>query len=200
MLILTLWSICVPILVPETAWRGGVVKGSPTASDREQQDEVRDLTAAARARNGTTQFLPSFAALQGAVTIACDAASRWEPKIAAGIRAALDFAADDPGAAAALTINARRSSSSQGDREREVISHFAGMLGKVTPDEMRFPISTDEGVVESIAITVRGHLLAGIESELPALAPELTYLALMPYTGLAGARRWSERPVLTKRS
>lgn len=176
------------------------MKGSPAKGDGKHQEEGgSDLTAAARVRRGTTQFLPSFVALQEAVNRSCSRSSEWEARVGAGIRAALDFAAADPDAASALTIQARREASSEGDREREVVGYFARLLGEVTPADVRFPISTDEGVVESIAITIRGHLLAETHDELPALAPELIYLALMPYTGLAGARRWAESPALAER-
>jgi hypothetical protein len=41
-------------------------------------------------------------------------------------------------------------------------------------------------------MVVRGHLLAGSTDLLPGLSGELVYMALMPYAGLAGARRWAE--------
>lgn len=110
----------------------------------------------------------------------------------AGVRAALEFAAAHPDAARALTIHARRSAGEAGDRERELIRYFSRLLGEVTPAEVRYPISTDEGLIESIATTVRGHLVSDSAVELPVLTPEFTYLALMPYTGMAGARRWAE--------
>jgi hypothetical protein len=137
-------------------------------------------------------FLPSFVALQGAVSRACDQQAEWQAKVAAGIRAALEFAAADPAGAHALTIDARRQRLEDGDREQEVIGYFAGLLAGVAPAEKRFPISTDLGTIESIAMVARGHLVAGTTEQLPGLAPELIYLALMPYTGLAEARRWTE--------
>jgi hypothetical protein len=48
-------------------------------------------------------------------------------------------------------------------------------------------------------MVVRGHLLSGTADQLPSLAPELVYLALMPYTGLAEARRWTESLSLAER-
>jgi hypothetical protein len=149
-----------------------------------------------RWRPPTAEFLPSFVALQDAVSTACGRQAEWEAKVAAGIGAALDFAAADPAAVHALTIDARRDAQEAGGRAEEVVRYFAEMLGKVAPAERRFPISTDEGTVESIAMVIRGQLFSGTTDELPELAPELTYLALMPYTGLAEARRWTESPLL----
>jgi hypothetical protein len=155
-------------------------------------DEVPGLTDAARARRGSAEFLPSFAALQEAIARACAGSTEWEAKVAAGVRAALEFAAAHPDAARALTIHARREIGEAGDREQELIRYFTRLLGEVTPAEVRYPISTDEGLIESIATAVRGHLVSGSAEDLPALTPELTYLALMPYAGMSGARRWAE--------
>ena len=74
-----------------------------------------------------------------------------------------------------------------------MIAYFARLLTGVAPIEKRYPITTDEGTIEAIALVARGHLLAGTVDELPSLAPEFVYLALLPYTGLAEARRWTER-------
>jgi hypothetical protein len=173
-----------------------LVKASRAGGDEERRAGGAEATG--RWRPPTAGFLPSFVALQDAVRDACTRHAEWEAKIAAGIRAALDFAAADQAAVHALTIDARRQALEDGDREQEVIGYFADLLGAVAPAERRFPISTDEGTVESIAMVVRGHLLAGTAEQLPALAPELIYLALMPYSGLAGARRWTESPALTE--
>jgi hypothetical protein len=149
------------------------------------------VTEAAQARRGRAKFLPSFAALQEAVRTSCASHSEWEAKVAAGIRAVLEFAAADPDAALTLTVRARRENSTNGDREDEVIAYFVELLEQVTPSE-RLPVSTDAGVVEAIATTIRGHLRAGSAARLPALAPELTYMALMPHAGLVGAQRWAD--------
>ena len=87
----------------------------------------------------------------------------------------------------ALIVHGRRGASGDGDREQEVIAHFAEPpVADVAPTASRHPISTDEGVIEAIAAIVRGHLQAGALERLPASAPDLVYLALMPY---ARARR-----------
>jgi hypothetical protein len=153
-----------------------------------------------RWRPPSAEFLSSFVALQGAVSAACGREAEWEAKVAAGIRAALEFAAAEPAAVHALTIDARRQAQEAGDRAEEVVRYFAEMLERVAPAEKRFPISTDEGTVESIAMVIRGQLIAGTTGELPQLAPELTYLALMPYTGLAEARRRTEALTSTEKA
>jgi hypothetical protein len=164
-----------------------------TASGADRDEERREAGGASHHwRPPTAAFLPSFVALRDAVNGACEQQTEWEGKVAAGIRAALEFAAADPAAVHALTIDARRQSLGDDNRADEVVRYFAAMLGAVAPAEMRFPVSTDEGTVEAIAMVIRGRLLEGNTGELPALAPDFTYLALMPYTGLSEARRWTE--------
>ena len=135
-------------------------------------------------------FTASFSQLQDAVRRACALHEDWEARVVAGIRAAIDFAVDSPARAEAVTLHARRGAAGARGSEHEVIAYFAGLLGEVTPDQKRFEISSDEGIVESIATIFRGYLLAGIANELPDAAPDLIYLALMPYAGTAGTKRW----------
>jgi hypothetical protein len=143
--------------------------------------------AAAQRSNGAPEFAPSFQRLRDAVQTACAYHSEWEAKVGAAICAALEFAAAYPAAARAITDRANDLS----DRAGDVVSYFARLLADVAPEGERYTISTDEAIVESIAILVRGHLLAGTTDELPELAPELIWLTLLPYTGSAGARAWS---------
>jgi hypothetical protein len=126
------------------------------------------------------------------VRVACSSRRQWEEQVVAGIQAALRFAAVEPQMAHALIVEGRRVPSADGDREEEVIAYFAGLLASVAPAEARHPTSTDRGVIEAIAALVRGHLQAGAVERLPLAAPDLVYLALMPYLGLDGARRWAE--------
>jgi hypothetical protein len=187
-----LWSIYVLIL----ATSKGAAMVRVNKADGRGEDRAADADPPTRWRPPTADFLASFVALQGAVSRACARHDEWQAKVAAGVRAALEFAAADPAGAHALTIDARRQRLEEGDREQEVVGYFASLLADVAPAEKRFPISTDEGAVEAIAMVARGHLLAGTAERLPELAPELIYLALMPYTGLSEARNWTESPAV----
>lgn len=148
-------------------------------------------SSAAAARRGKGRFLPSFAALKDLVTKACVVEESWEAKVVAGISAVLEFAAADPQGAHALTVDARRRTSGEVDLEQEAILYFAELLRQVVEVERRFAISTEEASVESIATIVRGHLQLGTATALPDLAPDLVYVILMPYVGIAEARRWA---------
>ena len=85
-------------------------------------------TQAAAARRGKANFLPSFAALKDRVSKACGGEEAWEARVVAGVRAVLEFAATDPQAAHALTVDARRRATGEVDLEQEAISYFAGLL------------------------------------------------------------------------
>ncbi len=148
-------------------------------------------TAAATVRRGRARFLPSFAALKDVVATACLAQADWEEKVVAGIHAVLSFAASDPQGAHALTVEARRRVLAEADLEEEVISYFANLLRDVVSLERRFAIATEEAIIEAIATVIRGHLQLGTPEQLPGRAPDLIYLTLMPYVGIAGARHWA---------
>jgi hypothetical protein len=154
-------------------------------------------SSAAAARRGKARFLPSFAALKDRVTMACSGQESWEARVVAGIRAVLEFAASDPQGAHALTVDARRRTSGEVDLEQEAISYFAELLRQVVAVERRFAISNEEAIVESIAVIVRGHLPLGTAAALPDLAPDLIYVTLMPYLGIADAGRWASSSAVT---
>jgi hypothetical protein len=143
------------------------------------------------ARRGAAEFEPSFAALKAAVDRACARESQWEARIVAGIGAVMEFTVEDLAAARALTVCAGALASDGRDLEGELLAYFDERLEQVAPGEMLFPISSTESIVETSAILIRGHLLAGTVERLPALGPELVYLTLMPYLGLGGARKWA---------
>jgi hypothetical protein len=186
---LTLWSTFV--LIRFQTNEGAVGEGSGKQRGKDRQ--VSEPDSSKGRRQPKADFLSSFAALQGVISRACAEEGEWQEKVAVGIRAALEFAAADPSAAHALTLAARRQRLPEGGREQEMITYFAGLLTAVAPPEKRYPVATEQGTVEAIALVARGHLLAGTTDELPSLAPEFVYLALMPYVGLAEAKRWTEQ-------
>jgi hypothetical protein len=156
------------------------------------------LSAAARVRSEGEDFATSFAELKCQVSDACDQHEKWEAKVVAAIQAIADYAAASPAKALALTVEARRPRPDEQIPAEEVIAYFAAQLGELAPSAKRTPISTDESVVEAIALIVRGHLLAGTAKQLPEAAPDLIYLALMPYLGLAETRGWTNALALGK--
>ncbi len=150
------------------------------------------ISAAARVRSEGEDFGTSFAELKREVRSACQRQVEWEAKVVAAIEAITAFAAASPAKALALSVEARRPGPDGRVPAQEVISHFAAELGSVAPSARRVSISSDESVVEAIAMIVRGHLLAGTAEQLPQASPDLIYLALMPYLGLAETRGWTQ--------
>lgn len=177
-------------MVPQQAIERRSVKANPSTGDDDRKGRPISVTGARRSEGA--DFTASFLEIQQLVHEACKRESRWQAKIVAAIAVTLEFAAAEPAKARALTLSARRPAFGERYPEQVVISYFAGELGAVAPQASRVAISTDEGIVEAIALLVRGHLLDGAEDRLPAAAPDLVFLALMPYLGLAETRQWAE--------
>jgi hypothetical protein len=169
--------------------REAATQGRTHGSDGRRR-RTSALTAEARARRGSAEFLPSFAALQERVRDACAAQEEWQAKIVAGVRAALEFCAADPAAARALTVTARREAAAGREPDQEVIAYFAQMLVDVAPAENDFPAPAAVATIESIATVVRGHLVAGTADRLPAAGADLIYLTLLSRLGSEGLARW----------
>jgi hypothetical protein len=150
------------------------------------------ISAAAQVRNEGEDFDRSFEELKGLVASACEQQRDWEAKVVAVIQATVGFAASSPAKALALTVEARRPRADGRAAADEVIAYFAERLAEVAPSERRAPISTDASVIEAIAMIVRGHLIAGTGDQLPETAPDLVYLALVPYLGMAETRGWTK--------
>jgi hypothetical protein len=144
------------------------------------------------------EFSASLDQLRKDVQRACSRQSGWEARVVAGITAALEFAAAHPGETRALTIDAHRTDAA-GDRQDDVIAYFTKLFADAVPSEKLFPITSDRAMIASIAMIIRSHLVVGSVSDLPDLAPDLSYLILMPYTGLTVARREAERSRLIGR-
>lgn len=128
--------------------------------------------------------------LERAVADSCQA-QEWPAAVHNAVRAAAEFAAADP--EAALTLTARASS-----RWREgepgfvaMVDHFAALLDRgAPPRNPRLPDA--RAVVARIARQMNLQIEAGRAGEMTEIAPDLTFLALLPYLGFAEARRCSQ--------
>lgn len=128
--------------------------------------------------------------LEVALAKACGAQVSWPARIAAAVGAALELAAADPDVGRTLTEGAGHR---RGDDEefRALVDHLATLLATGAPPRNR-RLPDPPTVVTRIARQVNLELEAGRGPALPAVAPDLTFLALMPYLGFAEARRWSQ--------
>lgn len=142
------------------------------------------------------EFADSFAQLDSAVAEGCSADGEWQARFVSGIQAAFAFAAANPAAARALTIEARGATSLEGDDAdyRQLIEHFAEKINRCAPKGRRLPASTDRGLITSIAAVVSQHLSSDRIDRLDEMASDMAYLALLPYVGFDEAGRWAARP------
>ena len=137
-------------------------------------------------------FATAFARLQVRIETACTAESEWPEQVAAGIRAALAFAAADPDSAQLLTNGAMAAGREGFARYDRMIAHFGERLlpGRaLRPEGERLPEVTEKAMVGGLAMLIANHLDTDRAAELPALAPEAIQFVLTPYLGAEDARR-----------
>jgi hypothetical protein len=132
------------------------------------------------------EFAASFEELERTIAEACAMEEGWEARVAAGIRGALEFAAADPARARILVVVPRQ-------RQEEVVERLMSLFSEIVPTQQRSQISNDWAILWSIATVAKTHLLGNAAGRLPSLAPDLLYLALMPYAGSAAAERAAKR-------
>jgi hypothetical protein len=150
--------------------------------------------------NDTTQdpddfanaFERAFALLQIRVETACAAQSDWPAQVAAGVRAALDFAAAEPVAARALTNDAFAAGGAGYARYERMLTYLGERLlpgRNLHPEGEQLPEIVEESMVGGLTTLVAQRLDRGGEAELPGLAEEAIQFLLAPYVGAEEARR-----------
>jgi hypothetical protein len=137
-------------------------------------------------------FDSAFARLQVRIESACVAEAEWPAQVAAGIRAALAFAASDPAAARTLTTEALAGGHVGYERYDRMVSHLGEWLlpgRELQPHGKRLPEITEKAMVGGVATLVAQRIDLGRHTGLPALASEAIQFTLTPYLGTAEARR-----------
>ncbi len=137
-------------------------------------------------------FDSAVARLQVRIESACVSEAAWPAQVAAGIRAALAFAASDPAAARTLTTEALAGGRAGYERYDRMISHLSEWLlpgRELQPQGKRLPEITEKAMVGGVAMLVAQRVDLGRHAELPELAPEAIQFALTPYLGTEEARR-----------
>jgi len=137
-------------------------------------------------------FEAAFARLQVRIESACVVEASWPAQVAAGIRAALAFAAAEPAVARMLTTDALAGGRDGFIRYDRMITHLGEWLlpGRaLSPDGERLPEITEKAMVGGVAMLVAQRVDLGRHAELPALAPGAIQFALTPYLGTTEARR-----------
>lgn len=148
--------------------------------------------AAQRQDGFADAFESAFARLRICVETACAGQSDWSLGTAAGIHAALVFAAGDPAAVRVLTTDALAEGKAGFAHYERLISYLCELLlpGRAQrPDAQHLPEETERALAGGVAMLVAQRIDLGREAELPALAAEATQFVLTPYLGIADARR-----------
>jgi hypothetical protein len=137
-------------------------------------------------------FEPALARLQVRIDAACTSEAGWPARVAAGIRAALAFAAAEPAAAQILTNEAMAGGKAGFARYDSMIEHFADDLrpGREERSEgEHLPEITEKTMVGGVAMLIAQRLNFDRQDDLPAMASEAIQFVLTPYLGATDARR-----------
>lgn len=151
------------------------------------------MDEAAQVQDGFADaFESAFGRLRIRVESACANQADWPSGVAAGVRAALGFAAAEPVAVRALTVDALAAGKpGYADYER-MIAYLCDLLlaGRAErPDAELLPDETERALAGGIAMLVTQRVDLGRQAELPALAAEVTQFVLTPYLGIEEAKR-----------
>jgi AcrR family transcriptional regulator len=138
----------------------------------------------------------AFGRLRAAIAGACPAEAAWPDRVTAAIERSLELAAASPGEAHLIAVVCPTAAEPQlASRGQAAHAELAGLLraGRGRADIAGGPSElTEQAVVAAAISVVGGRLFAGRAATLPALAPELTQLLLMPYLGDGEASRVAE--------
>jgi AcrR family transcriptional regulator len=108
----------------------------------------------------------------------------WGELVRAGLERLLRALADDPDAARVLFVEMPGAGPAACERQRVALQLFTALIERGRPDSSnadRLPAQTSEAIVGGIASILHRRALEGRLDELPSLAPDLTYFALLPY-------------------
>lgn len=136
-------------------------------------------------------FSGAVGRLQVAVLEACACQELWPAKVAAGIAAAIEFAAAEPESVQLLTVEALIQRPDGGRRYVRTIEHFAELLRAEAPRDGRRPKSTEQALVGGVATTIADRMRHEASGDLRATIPELVEFVLLPYVGSEEAKRWA---------
>jgi AcrR family transcriptional regulator len=130
--------------------------------------------------------------LRADVVSACASEDEWAAGVCAGLDAALDGLAAEPGQANLLLVEGLRAGPGVYGRFQGAVESFVPYLRDGAPagtSAGRPPEAADEAVVGGIASLLGRRVLAGEATHLRRFFPELAEFALTPYLGVAEARR-----------
>jgi len=130
--------------------------------------------------------------LRADVLAACAGSRDWAEGVCAGLAAALAALAARPAQANLLLVEGLRAGPGVYGRYQGAVESFVPCLRDGAPERAgarRFADAADEAVVGGIASLLGRRVLAGDAARLDRVFPELAEFALVPYLGVAEARR-----------
>lgn len=133
-----------------------------------------------------------FDRLSSAIHRACAGQLEWPQKVAAAVRAALRFAVETPEEARLLLFEALAIDRELAAHVLASNDHLVGMLRagrEYSVEAVALPELTERALVGAATSIIANRLMQGKADELRRIEPELVELMLVPYTGLAEARR-----------
>ncbi len=136
--------------------------------------------------------LAAFEALEADLRSACAEQRSWPEGVAAGVAAALDFAAADPDQATLIAFAPLAGEPRLTDRALAANTHLLDLLGA---GRERCPEAESPGELAQRALLMGvihelgAELRAGRAEQLPAMAPEFAEILLNPYLGSTEAKR-----------
>jgi AcrR family transcriptional regulator len=138
-----------------------------------------------------------FDRLAGILFRACAAESEWSAKVAAAVAAAIGFAVTRPEEAQLLIVDAVAADPTLAERVLASNDFLVGLLRngrEQCPQAATLPELTERALIGATTSIVGMRLLSGQADQLRDLEPQLVQLLLMPYVGVAEARRVAEAP------
>lgn len=119
----------------------------------------------------------------------------WPHRVVAGLRALLEFLAEDPQLARLFLVDSVTAGPAVAERFREKIDTFVPLLqpGRAERDNPRpLPDSTEESLIGALVSVLSRSLAFGDAAALPDLLPDFIEFVLMPYLGPEEAHRLAQ--------
>jgi len=138
-----------------------------------------------------------FERFVGRLARACEAQPSWPLKVKVGIGLTLDLAAASPARARFLMVDYLTDDPLLIRQGVEARDRLGGMLAASRPESPRegaLPGITEQALVGGLAGVILARLVSGEAEHLPALAPDLVELTLLPYLGADAAAAVARRP------
>ena len=124
--------------------------------------------------------------LMGQVTDAYEGSRPWRQSVAVAVRTILELLASRPALARFCVIEILAAGPRALERRDQALSRFTRFLqpGRAEgPPGVAIPDLAAQAVVGAVYSLVYDEILHGRTRELPALAPDLVYVTLVPYVG-----------------